>query len=404
MKIKYLPDREKWRLTYMLDGVQHRPSFDTKELAEAEWERVQLAQLTDRKVWTDGLSASERNEAMRIAVEIKKANLTPQKVWDDYRNFEERLQRAVNEKKAKVERTLKSAFTDFMLERERMRLSKRTLAALDSNIGRFVEPQEEKLVNQIQRQDVTDWLANYHDATYNSYRTSLGTFFRWCHRMGFCAENPVEHIVAIDRRRMESFDREPHVLTYAQCLTLFKATLETDKGLVRYVATSLLAGLRPEKEAAKLNPADINGQIYVRGRTAKTRSHRYVEIIPALQDWLKLDGDYPIRNLRRRFEAVRSAAKLIRIEVTKTRPKKKGKGEVAIGYKVHDTGWGQDCMRHTFASAFYAVYGSERTIAALGHGDYDMLFGHYRRLMTKEEAQRILSITPETCASPIPEK
>lgn len=31
----------------------------------------------------------------------------------------------------------------------------------------------------------------------------------------------------------------------------------------------------------------------------------------------------------------------------------------------------------------------------LGHGDYDMLFGHYRTLMTKDAAEKIFSLTSD---------
>jgi hypothetical protein len=31
----------------------------------------------------------------------------------------------------------------------------------------------------------------------------------------------------------------------------------------------------------------------------------------------------------------------------------------------------------------------------LGHGDYDMLFGHHRTLMAKDEAEKIFSLTPD---------
>lgn len=158
-----------------------------------------------------------------------------------------------------------------------------------------------------------------------------------------------------------------------------------------------------EREAPGVSPADIGEKIHVRGKRAKTRQQRYVEIVPALKQWLALPcpgeqqgpfaGDWPIKNLRRRFEAVRAKAGLITLE-PKTRPKKRGNGTVVVDYVVTETQWGQDIMRHTFASAFYAVHGAERTIEALGHGDYDMLFSHYRRLMTKEEGQRILSICP----------
>jgi hypothetical protein len=40
-----------------------------------------------------------------------------------------------------------------------------------------------------------------------------------------------------------------------------------------------------------------------------------------------------------------------------------------------------------------AMHGAEST-KQLGHGDYDMLFGHYGTLMTKEATEKIFSLTP----------
>ena len=64
--------------------------------------------------------------------------------------------------------------------------------------------------------------------------------------------------------------------------------------------------------------------------------------------------------------------------------------------QVESTGWAQDCLRHTFASNYLPMFGAEKTIAALGHGDYDMLFGHYRALVRPEVAAEFWSaLTPE---------
>jgi hypothetical protein len=91
---------------------------------------------------------------------------------------------------------------------------------------------------------------------------------------------------------------------------------------------------------------------------------------PVLADWLELGGDLPPKNLRRRFEAVRKAAGLLET-------------------------WQQDCMRHTFASYSLASHGAEKTVSALGHGDYDMLFQHYRALVNQEQARKFWELTPE---------
>ncbi|HUC85958.1 MAG TPA: hypothetical protein VL970_12250 [Candidatus Acidoferrales bacterium] len=205
-----------------------------------------------------------------------------------------------------------------------------------------------------------------------AYRTSLATSFNWCvNPMKFAEENPAASIKPIDKRRMD--DTPPAVLHYDQCIALLRATLEHDPRLLRCVAVCLFGGLRPEREAVEIHPADITDRIYVRGKTAKDRQQRYVEIIHALKEWLALplpaplqgprSFDYPILNLRRRMLALRERAGLIKVE-PRTRPKKTGKGVVQIGQKIIESAWDQDCMRHTFASAYYALYGADRTIGA----------------------------------------
>jgi hypothetical protein len=90
-------------------------------------------------------------------------------------------------------------------------------------------------------------------------------------------------------------------------------------------------------------------------------------------------------NLRRRWEHVRAAAGLIK------QVKEKGKKRKQIVF----TGWDQDCLRHTFASNFLPLFGVEETMKQLGHGDYGMLFAHYRALVTESDARMYWKLTPE---------
>jgi len=382
--IKYLTSRKRWRCEYHLNGIRYRPAFKTKALAQAEQERIEKQVSDGGTAWL-ALSANERVDLMAIMREGETAGKTLRGVWEEYkrRSFGKSI----------VDKKLSEAFAQFKAERERVMLSKRTMQKIRSNVGRFVCPRASVSVSQIGRQDVADYLAKYTGETFNTYRTSLNTFFVWCVKLKFTEENPLASIDAIDLRRLDN-DQPPAVLHYAECVAFLKATLEIDRPLSRYVAVCLLAGLRPEREAKELRPADITDRIHVRGKTAKDRQQRYVDIVPALAEWLALPlgdekgqlpalrfqgpgaGDCPVKNLRRRFDSVRLRSKLLKLD-----------GDKLVG-------WNQDCMRHTFASAFYAVHGAERTIQALGHGDYESLFGHYRKLMTREEGQKILSITP----------
>ena len=205
---------------------------------------------------------------MSILREIQDTGKTLRAVRDEYkrRSFGKPL----------VHKTLGDAYTAFMAEKEGAKLSKRTLQALKSNVNRFVTPCTAMSVSQITRQDVANYLAPYQDRTFNSYRTSPATFFNWCvNPMKFAEENPAASIKPIDKRRMD--DKPPAILNHSQCVALLRATLELDPGLLRYVAICLLAGLRPEREAVELHPADITDRIFVRGKTAKDRQQRYVE-------------------------------------------------------------------------------------------------------------------------------
>lgn len=405
--IKQLKARKRWRCEYRLNGIRHRPVFKTKELAEAEKERVEQQVKDGGTAWL-ALKPNERTALMTVFREIQSAGKTLREVWEEYK-------RRVLSKKL-TNKQIGAAFEQFKAECGKLHLSKRHIGSIQSNIGRFVSPRSTQALSSVTRQDLIDFLEPHKDETFNTYRRYLNIFFNWCVRLRFIEDNPVASIEAINKRRMAKFDKPPHVLHYEDCVKLLKSTLENDPGLIRFTATCLQAGLRPEREAPQLRPGDIGEKIHVRGRTAKDRQQRYIEIVPALKEWLALPlgnqpgdkdgplpplqgpsvGDWPIKNLRKRFEAVRAKAGLIKIEI-KTRPKKKGDGVVKVGQKITDAGWGQDCMRHTFASAYFAVYGAEKTIEALGHGDYDMLFGHYRKLMTKEEGGKILSITPDIC-------
>jgi hypothetical protein len=194
-------------------------------------------------------------------------------------------------------------------------------------------------------------------------RRSLATFFRWAVHVGHIVKAPTDSIDPIDEMRMPDLDEPPAILSVSQCRETLQAALRIDPGLVPYVAVGLFAGLRPDREAAKLTSGDIsNGLIHVRGLHAEDRQARHVDVQPVLQAWLDLGGDLPPVNLRKRFELVREAAGLIRIE-------RSGLGRQAKK-KITPTGWAQDCMRQTFASHYLPIFGAEKTIAQLGHGDY----------------------------------
>jgi integrase len=377
-RIYFIKARRRWRLEYFVNGRRFRPSFRSKEKAEAELAMKRAEVQSAGDVWVAMLPA-ERADLLLVLAEMKRAGVSPRAFWERFKGST-----AV----AVAEMALGAAFDQFMQEKEAQRLSDSALSAYRSNVGRFVRGRAALPVAQVSRDMVLAWLAPFADNTFNSYLTSLNTFFIWCAQLGWLAKAPTATIKKIERRRMENAGAAPRIFTFDELKRLLAVTVALDPGLIRYVAVCTFAGLRPEREAAHLRPEDIGEQIHVRGKTAKDRQERYVEILPVLAAWLAVPqfadgqhgphvGDYPIKNLRRRFERVRLAAGLVA---------KNDAGELV--------GWVQDTMRHTFASISLVLNGAEKTKAALGHGDYDMLFGHYRKAMSRAEAEKFTTLQP----------
>lgn len=63
----------------------------------------------------------------------------------------------------------------------------------------------------------------------------------------------------------------------------------------------------------------------------------------------------------------------------------------AAGYKGN---WPQNVMRHSFVSYHLAQFGDIQTTALEAGHSPDMLFRHYRELVTKDAAAEFWSITP----------
>ena len=112
---------------------------------------------------------------------------------------------------------------------------------------------------------------------------------------------------------------------------------------------------------------------------AKRRSVRHVDITDNLAAWLlpqrKDSGPvaFPQAEWRWKFDRVRKAANLSK--------------------------WPANGLRHSFASYHLAQHNDQnKTALLLGHRSTDVLFNHYRGLVTADDAARFWSIRPCTTA------
>ena len=133
-------------------GKRKRSFFKTRTEAETHSEELRLQQKQAGESWM-GLDVRERNENMTSINEYKAKGVGLRQALDAFLaqpNF-------ITSKK------VVDAYTDFMAEWKRKLVSHRTEMALKSNVGRLVKLHPTKLVSEVERQDVLDYLRPYTD-------------------------------------------------------------------------------------------------------------------------------------------------------------------------------------------------------------------------------------------------
>jgi integrase len=269
-------------------------------------------------------------------------------------------------------RTLGEAWEEFIASKKAAGKRPRYVAVLKYTIGSFIEARRQKEATSVTREEIERWLykSGYKPATIRSYLIDAKTFFGFCQRRGYISLNPC---IGIERVTLD--EKPPGILTVEQCTSLLNTARTFNDGrLLPYVALTLFAGIRPE-EAELMSWENIKidrGFVEVPALKAKTRRRRLVQLSENAKAWLKLGGPLPPVNKKRWIIDLRLKA----------------------GIKE----WPKDCLRHSFASYHLAMQQSaDKTATEMGHYSTDMLFKHYRELVTKEDAERFWAIMPGDC-------
>jgi integrase len=144
--------------------------------------------------------------------------------------------------------------------------------------------------------------------------------------------------------------------------------------ILPYLAIGAFAGLRAS-EIERLDWRDIDfeeNEIAVHGEGHK--SERHVDMLPNLRDWLfplrKHTGKITPKNFRKHLDSARAAAGIV--------------------------AWPNNCLRHSFGSYHLKHFGNDAlTRLQMGHWrDSTVLFDHYRRAVTRKNAERYWNIRP----------
>ena len=222
-----------------------------------------------------------------------------------------------------------------------------------------------QLCHKVSSSQLEEWFhtRNWKRSTIDGVLAKIGPFFSWCIRENYCENNPCKAV-----KRPRSDDSPPAIFTPSEAQKLLLTAFKTDPGMIPYLAIGLFAGVRP-LEIQRLQQQDFTEQyIEITAAKAKTRKRRLVRLSNNLKGWLRLGGDLPPINKPKRLSSILQKAGLE---------------------------WKPDIMRHSYASYHLAFHQSaDKTALEMGHRDTQMLFRHYRELVTKEEAQAYWTIEP----------
>lgn len=217
--------------------------------------------------------------------------------------------------------------------------------------------------------------------TRDGYRRAYRAMFQFAAEENIIEGNPAAGIRAV---RMD--ERLPTPFTVKDTEAILRAAEQLAPAMVIPLAVGFFAGLRPG-EVAGLKWEDIDHAqhfIRVRPEVSKVRRTRNVPIVSPLSAWLAVyrKAAGPISPAQGRSDYLMFKMK---------RDQVKGGIIGAAGVK-----WIKDGPRKTFASHHYARHNDAATLAAiLGHtGGHDVLFRHYRGLVTARDGRAYFKIVP----------
>lgn len=256
---------------------------------------------------------------------------------------------------------------EFLTAKANAGRSENYLRVTHTQLTQFCKGREQRTAASVTAREIEAWLyaQPWAQVTRRNLLMTLRTVFAFAVSRGLIVGNVAD---GVDVPTVE--DKPPGIHTPGQVAVVLSLARTHDADLCRWLAVRYFAGLRGS-EAASLDESCIQperGFIEVTAAKSKTRRRRLVTIQPALASWLDVGGRLPLGDVNTKLWRLTNA----------------------LAFE-----WPRNVTRHSFVSYHLAAFGSaSKTALEAGHTE-QMLFNHYREIVTPGQAAEFWSIRPK---------
>lgn len=257
---------------------------------------------------------------------------------------------------------------EFLKAKGRAGRSDRYLAALHYSMKKFTAGRANKPACDVSCAEVENWLhsLNVSPRTMKGYLSDVRTMFNFAVKRGLIRHNPA---AGVELPEQEHGTVKIHPVETVKKVLDFARGYDLD--ICRALAVRYFTGIR----TAEVERLDENcfreNHVEVSALKAKTRRRRLVTIQPNLRLWLALGGKLPA-------------------------PKQNGRKMLEFQRALVGSGieWPHNVTRHSFVSYHLAKFqNAGKTALEAGHTE-QMLFAHYREIVTQADGEKFFEITP----------
>jgi integrase len=279
-------------------------------------------------------------------------------------------------------RTVREVVDEMLATKRAAKLSEVHLRDLDSRLGRFADAFAMN-IGGVSSSMLQAWLdaMKASGRTKQNYVRAIGSLFRFGSARRYLPKDSIEEIEAVQQAKADNSEIE--IFTPAE----FAEILNTSRAeMVPWLAIGGLAGLR-SAELGRLDWSEVNlaeRYIEIKASKAKTAARRLAPITDSLAAWLapytkpagKVTG----------FESWWNQIPKLVEEMNRVRHERGNMAKFV---------WKHNGLRHSFCSYRLASIKNAAQVALEAGNSPQMIFKHYRQLVTESEAGKWFSVQPQ---------